>query len=227
MLTVASFYVHRPEDFPKAADYPAMLRLLQTSCDRLGFHHVVLTDARSTSNIPIGVAYAPLALPLDLMCATTEAHARFLANPPAGDVLFVGADSILLADPRPLLPPEADLCVTSRLRSDRLDAINNGFMLIRERAQHPAAALYRRVADRCGAAWRDDQRSLVAELEPVPARPCVEERAGMTVGFLPMKRFNHQPLWPGDPCKGAVLLHFKGRAAKRIMPAWAKKHGFA
>lgn len=231
-LTVASFFVIRRHEFPKVdpADYVAMLLVLQRSCDRLGFRHVVLTD--------LGTVASPLwpdgldpwigdDVPLPLMQACTHLQAQVLDRDPASDILFVGADSILLADPQPHLPGDADLYVTSRRPSGRLDAINNGFMFIRNRAREQAAALYRRVADRCGTAWMDDQKALVAELAPVPMPTVIEERAGLRVGFLPMRRFNHWPHWRGDPCKDAILLHFKGRTGKKLMPEWARKHGLA
>lgn len=228
-LTVASFWVYRPEEHPKAADYPAMLRILQSSCERLGFRHVVLTDATTAKSPmwPAGMESFACDLPGPLMQACTAAQALYLESAPRPDTLFVGADSILLADPRPYLPSDADLCVTSRRANVRLDAVNNGFQFIRRGAASKVAALYRRVADRCGTEWRDDQRALVAELAPVPLPPAIEERAGLRVTFLPMARFNDCPLWPADPCKDAILLHFRGRRRKKLMFAWAKRHGLA
>lgn len=230
-LTVASFWVHRPAEFPQAADYPAMLRILQTSCDRLGLRHVVLTDASTYASDlwPTGVeGWSFLDVPVPLMQACTYVQAECLQlHGDQSDFLFVGADCILLADPNRHFPAEPDLCVTARVPSARLDAINNGAMLVRRRAAEKAAALYRRVADRCGTEWRDDQKALVAELSPVPLVPGIHERAGLLVGFLPMKRFNQTPLWSADPCKGAVMLHFKGKRGKPLMLAWAKKRGFA
>lgn len=235
-LTVASFWVHRP-DHPRhgESDFRGMLEVLQGSCNRLGVRHVVLTDWDTVPLLPDGMHFHATHLPAELMQAITSAHAGFLESPDKtvpcrdadGDVLFVGADSILLADPRPHLPADADLYVTSRRPSERLDAVNNGFQFIRRGAIERAATLYRRVADRCGTEWRDDQRALVAELAPVPMPLAIEERAGLRVAFLPMKRFNDCPLWPADPCKGAILLHFRGRQRKKLMLAWAKKHGLA
>jgi len=227
MLTVCSFWVLRPEEHPKAPDYLPMLRILQRSCDALGLQHVVLTDPHTAPlAIDAGMSAFATELPQPLMQACTEAHARWLETWTTTDTLFVGADAILLDDPDRHFPAEPDLCVTARRPRPLLDAINNGAMLVRRRAVDRAAALYRRVADRCGPVWRDDQKALVAELSPVPLTPGTHERAGLSVGFLPMARFNQTPLWPGDPCKGALLLHFKGKNAKRIMPLWAKRHGF-
>ncbi len=206
-----------------------MLQILQRSCDRLGLRHVVLTDCATAQSPlwPAGVEpWEADDVPAPLMRACTEVQAQYLDNDPEADVLFVGADAILLDDPERHFPAEPDLCVTARPPSVRLDAINNGCMLIRQRAAKPAAELYRRVANRCGTEWRDDQRALVAELSPVPLVPGTHERAGMSVAFLPMKRFNQIPLWSADPCKGAMLLHFRGKRGKTLMFEWAKKRGF-
>lgn len=230
-LTVASFFVVRRHEFPKVdpATYFEMLLVLQRSCDRLGFRHIVLTD--------LGTVVGPLwpdsvepwigkEVPTPLMRSCTALQAQYLESAPETDTLFVGADSILLADPRPYLPA-ADLCVTSRRPSPRLDAINNGFVFVPRQSVAKVAALYHRVADHCGETWRDDQRALVAELDPVPLPPVIEERAGLRVAFLPMRRFNDCPRWPGDPCKDAILLHFRGRQRKKMMFAWAKRRGLA
>lgn len=228
MPTVVSFWCLRPEEHPRAPDYPAMLRILQRSCDRIGLRHVVLTDYPTVESPlwPDTVEAFARDLPGPLMQACTAAHALYLESLPRTDTLFVGADAIVLDHPNLHFPAEPDLCVTARKPSRLLDAINNGSMLVRRRALPEAAKLYRRVADRCGPAWRDDQKALVAELDPVPMVPGTHERAGLSVAFLPMQRFNQTPLWPADPCKGAVLLHFKGRSGKRMMIAWAKRHGF-
>lgn len=230
-ITICSFWVLRPEQHPEAEarDYPGMLRILQKSCDRLGLCHMVLTDPETSMSPlwPDDVEPWQTLLPAPLMQATTEAHARYLETMPATDTLFVGADCIMLDDPSRRFPSAPDLCVTARVPTDRLDAINNGAMLVRRRAIDKTAALYRRVADRCGTVWCDDQKALVGELSPVPQRPCTAERAGLLVGFLPMKPFNQAPRSADDPCQGAVMLHFSGHRRKRLLFAWAKYHGFA
>jgi len=230
--TIVSFWVLRPEEHPEAEDrdYPRMLQILQRSCDRLGLRHIVLTDfdTAASDNWPEGIQSWSTELPLPLMQAATEAHAQYLGQSrTTTDTVFVGADCIMIDDPSRRYPMEPDLCVTSRPPTSRLDAINNGAMLVRRRAIDSAAALYRRVADRCGTAWCDDQKALVAELSPVPHRPRTVQRAGLMVGFLPMTPFNQAPRWAGDPCTGAVMLHFSGHRRKRMLFAWAKHHGFA
>jgi hypothetical protein len=225
-LTVASFYVHRP-DHPRhgESDFAGMLRVLDASCKRLGLHHVVLTDFASTDRIPMGVGYSPMPLPEELMQATTEAHAQFLDGRPGCDVLFVGADSILLRHPSRFVPSDADLCFTYRPGHLRYP-INNGFMYVNARAREGAALFFREVADRCGGRWGDDQRAIAGMLEPLPKSYGEIERHGMRIRLLPMLRFNDVPAGPQDKCQGVCLLHFRGRKHKPKFFPWAKAQGF-
>lgn len=231
---VASFWVHRPVEHPGAADYPAMLRILDRSCQRLGMRHLVLTDeaTRASSLWPEGLGAFVSPLPSPLMQACTRAQANYLAVSPPHDVLFVGADCIFVGDPSKACPSGASLCLTYR-SPDANYPINNGFMLVKASGMDKSAALYKRIADRCGTRWCDDQRSIRAELEPMPPECGVYPRAGMLVSFLPMKRFNRLPRNLEDDSKGAVMLHFRGKqhstgqTRKDFLFAWAARHGYS
>lgn len=238
--TVVSLWMLRPEEHPEAEsrNYPGMLQVLQRSCDRFGMRHIVLTDieTRRSAQWPEGIeAFACRDLPKPLMQACTEAQARWLENQHhhermggngKGDTLFVGADCIFVGDPIRFYPPGPDLCVTYRDPTSRYP-INTGAQLIRRRAIDRAAALYRRVADRTGVKWCDDQRAIQAELGPMPATVGTYERAGLSVAFLPMARFNVVPKSVEDPCAGACMLHFRGKGRKQFFFDWAKRHGYA
>lgn len=234
-LTVASFWVHRPVEHPHAFDYTKLLRILQRSCDRLDLRHVVLTD-HTTLNCglwPAGINGWATDLPSPLMQACTEVQARYLENvEPLNDVLFVGADCILLRDPYKHCPKEPALCLTYRHPHANYP-INNGFMLVRRHSLPQVAALYRRVADRTGTKWCDDQRSIRAELEPMPKSCGIYDRAGLSVAFIPMKRFNSLPKNVDDPARNSIMLHFRGKQhstgqhRKDFMVDWAVKHGYA
>jgi hypothetical protein len=231
--TVASFWVHRPVEHPGAADYPAMLRILDRSCAGLGMRHVVLTDhaTLASDRWPEGIEGWASDLPSPLMQACTEAQARYLESLPESDVLFVGADCIFVGDPAKV-PAGPALALTYRHPAANYP-INNGFMLARRHSMEKVAELYRRVADRTGARWCDDQRAIRAELEPMPDDCGIHERAGLQVAFLPMKTFNRLPKTIDDPCRDAVMLHFRGKQhatgqhRKDMLFAWAKRHGYA
>lgn len=236
---VASFWVLRPEEHPEAEarNYPGMLRILQASCERFGMRHVVLTDVetRRSPQWPEEIeAFACHDVPAPLMRACTELQARWLETQlhyeriggGAKDTLFVGADCIFVGDPLKFYPPMPGLCVTYRDRKSK-DPINTGAQMIRRHSIKGAAALYRRIADRCGTVWCDDQRAIQAELEPMPLWRGIFDRAGIKVAFLPMARFNVQPTSVADPCLGTCMLHFRGKARKQFFFDWAAKHGYA
>lgn len=228
--TVCSFWVHRPIEHPNAFDYPILLRILQRSCDRLGMRHVVLTDhaTLASDRWPVGIEGWAADLPLPLMQACTEAQAAYLESGPEHDVLFVGADAVFLSNPAKHVARNVDLCVTYRHPGARY-AVNNGFMYVYRDSVEKVAPLYRRVADRCGAKWCDDQRSLIAELSPMPPACGIYERAGLSVAFMPMRKFNSLPKTVDDPASGAVMLHFRGKQhatgqhRKDFMVAWASR----
>lgn len=109
--TVASFYVIRREEFPNVdpALYFTLLGILDRSCKRVGLRHVVLTDPETVAHPswPAGVEHHAFeGLPRPLMQCTTEIQARYLESGPGHDVLFVGADCIMLADPSKRLPAD-------------------------------------------------------------------------------------------------------------------------
>lgn len=228
ILAVCSFWVHRPDDFPQAANYLALLRILEASCRRLGVAHVVLTDRATCRDINAeGMTYFARDLPRNLMEACTEAQALWLEHRHAGPLhtLFTGADAVLLKDPRPHLP-EADLCLTLRPGHPRYP-INTGFQFVSNGSRERVASLYRRIAERCGPKWCDDQRAIQDELTPMPMEYGTVERHGLKVAFLPMKPFNVVPKSPRDPSPDSVLLHFRGKDRKQLMLDWAKANGFA
>lgn len=227
--TIVSFWVLRPEEHPEAAarNYPGMLRVLQCSCDILGLRHEVLTDLPTlqSRDWPEGIQGRALDLPGPLMQAATEAQARYLESSPETDTLFVGADCIFVGDPARYYPTAPGMCVTYRTPKDRYP-INTGAQMVRRHALEPARALFRRIADRCGTVWCDDQRATVAELGPMPPVVGTYKRAGMSVAFLPMKRFNVVPRSVDDPCAGAVMCHFRGKGRKQFFFDWATRWGF-
>lgn len=226
---IASFWVIRDVEHPEAEarNYPGMLRILQGSCDRLGLKHVVLTDHATMADArwPQGIEGWAIELPQPLMRACTEIQARYLESGPDHDVLFCGADCIFLGDPLKFYPREPGLCVTYRDPRSRFP-INTGAQMVRRHSLDAVAGIFRRVADRCGTVWCDDQRAIVAELTPMPPVVGIYKRAGVSVAFLPMARFNVVPQSVDDACKGACMLHFRGKRRKGFFFDWATRHGF-
>lgn len=228
MLTVCSFYVDRRADHPKAVDYLPLLHALDRSCWKLGLTHVVLTD-RATAPQLCDERLVPSAsdLPRDVAQATTEAQACWLEGAPGTpqDTLFVGADCLIRRDFRGHLP-DADLSIILRPGHKR-HRINNGFMFIPAGSREKVAALFRRIADSTKEepSWAcADMVAVEKALSPMPLEYGIQERAGLTVNFLPMHIWNAGPKVIDDRCDDAFVLHFRGRARKGLMVDWARVH---
>jgi hypothetical protein len=57
----------------------------------------------------------------------------------------------------------------------------------------------------------------------------IHERAGLSIAFMPMKRFNSLPKDINDSARGSVMLHFRGKQhstgqhRKDFMVDWATR----
>lgn len=225
MLTVFSFWVHRPADYPNAPDYVPLLKVLDRSCERIGINHNVLTDFATMDRVldEVDAVASPFRLPRNLMRALTEAQALCLENPlpDQGDTLFVGADCLVLRDFRPHLPP-ADLSIILRPGHKR-HRINNGFMFVPAASRAKVAPLFRQIADNTGPSMCDDMVAVERALAPMPQDYGIHERAGLTINFLPMHIWNGGPKKVEDEAAGSFVLHFRGRHRKSIMLDWAAR----
>lgn len=219
-MNIVSFLAPR-RDHPRWNDiYFDLLEILDRSCRRLGLRHVVLTD---DPDMPTQAEKFVVDLPDSLMQAATTAHWKWLDRGDwgDGDTCFVGADCVVLADPTPHLAGH-DMAVTYRDKASRYP-INTGLMYVSANARERARALYKRIADRTGTTWCDDQRAIQAELDPMPDKHGVYDRAMMRVGFIPMNLFNERPQ-AMQRMPGRIMLHFRGRLdRKQQMVEWAAK----
>lgn len=224
-MNICSFYVHRPDEHPDAADYVEMLGWLQLSCDRLNLRHVVLTDHISAGRLPQRMERHVSVLPMPLMQAVTWAQSHWLETGEwnNADTLLVGADCVMLRHPGKTYPGDnkADLCVTFRPGHKRYP-INTGAIMVRRQARARAIRLFGNINALTGAKWGDDQRAIEAALFPMPKTWGIHERAGLRVAFLPMKGFNDVPQSPADRMSGATMLHFRGKARKELMGNWCR-----
>lgn len=234
---VLSFWVHRPDDFPKAAPYLDMLRVLDGSCHRAGFDHVVLTDIETKGQV-IGAGLNPFAtdLPRSLMQASTEAPARWLESRLSAGVhsIFVGADCIVRQDFRNAMP-DCDLAVAF-MRGHKKWRINTGFVSVRPESRTKVAPLIREIANDTSEEMCDDMLAFERALMPMPPTYGVYERRGLSVEFLPLPVWNRYMAWGkkgkpsplDDAAEDANVLHFMGgwEDGKALFFQWAKRHGF-
>ncbi len=136
-ITVCSFWVARPDEFPNAPDYLPMLKILDTSCRQFGFDHIVLCDKSTAARIHhVDLTPFAVVLPNNLMQASTEAHAQAMEGNIDGDLLFVGADCLIRRDFRHQLP-RGDVAI-AYMKDHKRWRMMNGFIYV------PAASRERR-----------------------------------------------------------------------------------
>ena len=227
-IVVASFWVHRPKDFPKAADYGAMLKVLQGCCDRFGYRHVVLTDLRQAPAIhDLGIETYAIDLPRNLMKAVTEVQARWLESPYSMgvDTLFTGADCLIRRDFRGAI--ELDALTIAFMKDHKKWRLNTGFMYVPAGLRSLATPLFRLVADDCTEIMCDDMAALERALAPMPKDYATIERRGMKINLVPMRQWNATLDSVDDEAADSYVLHFLGEQRKPLFFAWAKRWGFA
>lgn len=224
-IVVCSFWVHRPKDFPHAADYPSMLLVLDNSCRRFGLRHVVLTDLKTSPRLDaIGLKSYAIDLPRNLMRAVTEVQAKWIESPYAAgvDTLFVGADCIIRRDIRGAVPP-GDL-VVAMMKGHKKWRLNTGFIYARAGARARVAALLRRVAEDCSETMCDDMAALERSLSPMRLDHGELEREGLTVQLVPLRQWNAVLDRVDDAAEDSYVLHFLGADGKRLFMPWVKAH---
>lgn len=225
-IVVASFWVHRPKDFPKetaAYDYRAMLMVLDRCCQRFGYRHVVLTDWAGARMIDeLGMRSYGIDLDRNLMKAVTDVQAAWLESPYSEgvDTLFVGADCIIRRDIRGLVPP-GDLSV-AYMKGHKKWRLNTGFMYVSAEGRHRVAPVLRRVAQDCRPTMCDDMAALERALGPMPKDYGLAKRAGLDVNFVPLDLWNHPPMSANEEAPQAHVLHFFGAKSKEHFFPWAK-----
>lgn len=226
---VCSFWVKRKE-FPKAPPYLEMLKILDRSCKRFGFRHVVMTDSTTVPEIyGTGLETFFVDLPENLMKATTQVQWRWLASPHSEglDTSFMGADCLVLKDFRKDLPP-ADLAV-AYMKGHKRWRMNNGFFQVPAESRDKVASVFKFIADDTGDEMFEDMLAIERALQPMPEDYTTEKRRGLDVAFLPIPVWNRYMQDADDSAEEANVLHFMGGHAegKSLFFEWARRHGYS
>lgn len=226
-ITVCSFWVHRPKEFPretKAYDYGKMLQALDKCCKRYGYDHIVLTDwATSDMVSALDLKSYGVFLERNLMQAVTEVQAAFMESPFAEghDILFVGADCLIRRDIRDLLPP-GDFLIAF-MKGHKAWRLNTGFVYVRAEARERATKLLRQIARDVKPKICDDMAAYERALSPMPRDYGMVKRCDMNVHFVPLELWNHPPLSPYEEAEHAHILHFYGDRSKVHFFPWAER----
>lgn len=199
LVIVASFYAPREEKW--GADYIGLLRLLDASCVRLGIDHMCISDRE----LP-GVSTLVCDLPDNLMQALLDGQRQCLEWT-TEPVLFVGADCLLVHDPRVVMG--GDMAITVGPFADC--EMNTGAIW----CHNPQAcvAVWQAALDIGPTEWGEDQ---VALYEAVKA-------SGLDVRRLACEQYNWAPDSARDDAGMPMVAHFRGNR-KRFMAAWAAQH---
>lgn len=198
-MLVASFYAPRYEKWA-GIDYDALLKLVDTSCCRLGLRHVVISDSERP-----GVETALFDLPANLMQALLDGQRQLLAATP-GPVLLIGADCMLTHDPRPILA--GDMVVTIGPFSDC--EMNTGAIWC---ADGPTCApIWQAALDRGPREWGEDQIALYAAVKD----------SGLDVRQVRCEQHNWAPDHERDDAGMPTVVHFRGQR-KAWMANWAAR----
>lgn len=203
-MNIVSFLAPRP-DHPFYRDYTPFLDVLRLSCERYGHRHIVLTDDPSLGDD----AYVT-GLPQSLMRATIAAQLAYLDDPQFANTptLLTGADCVLARDPAQVDTRGVDLVITT---DDRfLDCrMNCGAIFI----PRPKSVrwVWREALKRCGDDWGDDQTSLYSVIDEMRAN-------WLHIREIPCDPYNLAPDHPGDDCRRATVLHFRGPRKDWMVP---------
>jgi hypothetical protein len=199
-MIVASFFAPRLKDKWGGCDYIALLHLLDASCKRFDLEHMVISDRE----LP-GLNTMICALPENLMLAILDGQRQFLEWA-QGPVLLVGADCLILRDPRPILG--GDITITIGPFADC--PMNTGAIWC---AKGPRCAPIWSKAIASGPTnWGDDQTSLYAAVLS----------SGLDVRSVLAQEHNWAPNDEFDPAGTPTVAHFRG-PRKAWMAAWSER----
>ena len=198
-MIVASFFAPRYEKW-HGCDYDALLRLLDASCRRFGLDHWVISDKPRPA-----LQTFQCKLPENLMLAILDGQRQFLAYAQE-PVLLVGADCLIVRDPRPLLMGDIT-CTVSPTFSDC--EMNTGAIWCRP----GMARVWQSALDRNPVEWGQDQTCLYAAMQ----------ESGVELVRVRAEDANWAPEHPNDDAGMPYVVHFRGRR-KGWMAEWARRH---
>ena len=122
-MIVASFFTPRFEKY-EGVNYDELLFLLDKSCKKLDFKHVVISDEPRPKPLNTYLTY----LPENLMQAFIYGQMKFLSEVKE-PVLFVGADCLLTKDPRPFFLGDLTITTSDTFSDCRM---NTGAIFVKE-----------------------------------------------------------------------------------------------
>lgn len=198
-VLIASFFAPRHDQW--GADYLALLRLLDKSCQRFGLDHLCISD-RDLKVVDTLVCK----LPDNLMIAIIDGQKQCLewTQEP---VLFVGADCLIAKDPRAINGGDLTITTSDTFGDCRM---NTGAIWCHNPAR--CVPIWRAAVDAQPEQWGDDQ---IALYEAVKA-------SGASFQEVPAETENWAPDDVSDNAGMPTVVHFRG-TRKAWMAEWARR----
>lgn len=204
-MIVASFYTPRPQEYPdKQYDFDELLMLLDKSCKKLDFKHMVISDEPRPKPLNTYLTY----LPKNLMEAFLYGQMSFLREVKE-EVLFVGADCLLTRDPRPFFQSDLTITTSSTFSDCKM---NTGAIFVKNTKL--CLDVWIEALELEPKDWGDDQKCLYK---------MIKEYKGLDFKELRCEEHNWAPDDLNDNAHMATVVHFRGKR-KSFMKDWASKY---
>lgn len=202
-MIVASFFTPRFNRYV-GCNYDELLFLLDKSCRKLDFKHIVISDEPRPKPLYTYLTH----LPENLMQAFLYGQARLLYET-REPILFVGADCLLTRDPRPYFL--SDLTITT---SDEFTdcKMNTGAIFCKNTKL--CFDIWSEAYQLFPEEWGEDQTCLYKT---------IKSYVGLDVCELRCEDHNWAPKDINDDANMATVVHFRGNR-KSFMKDWAKKY---
>ena len=202
-MIVASFFSPRKEEYPdKQYDYDELLFLLDKSCKKLDFKHVVISDEVRPKPLYTYLTY----LPENLMQAFLYGQMKFLYEV-REPVLFTGADCLLTRDPRSFFLDNLTITTSDAFTDCKM---NTGAIFVKDTFK--CAKVWEEVYNLKPQKWGEDQTFLYKTLLS----------SNLKIKELRCEDHNWAPKDLNDEVT-STIVHFRGKR-KSFMKEWAKRY---
>ena len=201
-MIVVSFFAPRFEKYA-GVNYDELLFLLDKSCKKLDFKHMVISDESRPKPLNTYLTY----LPENLMQAFLYGQTKFLSETKE-PVLFVGADCLLTRDPRPYFSDDLSITTSDSFQDCKM---NTGAIFVKnpELCSHVwLDALGLKPKE-----WGEDQIFLYKTIK----------ESNLKVKEIRCEDHNWAPRNIHDDAGMPTVVHFRGKR-KSFMPQWAEKY---
>ena len=202
-MIVASFFAPRYEKY-EGVDYDELLFLLDKSCKKLDFKHIVISDEPRPKPLYTYLTY----LPQNLMQAIVYGQMKLLSEA-REPVLLLGADCLLTRDPRPYFLGDLTITLSDTFSDCKM---NTGAVFVKE-------------PKLCSEIWADAYCLKPKEWgeDQIFLYKAIRESSDVDIQELRCEDHNWAPRNLDDNANFPTVVHFRGKR-KEFMKDWANKY---